>query len=428
MKNPTLSKSLSLLTHPFIVISILILLINDHLLRPLWPSWWTGKISDFAWLLMAPFAVAASIAAVAPARFRQRDKIIGILAFGITGCVFLLSKIETSFHTWLVTILQQILGIPIRITMDPTDLIALPTLGFGWKLWSSHKFNPRIPLAPGYIALSIVAILTIANMAAPDTGVDCIGIEIDQITAVVNSQEIFVSTDGGISWVEKQDQPIEHCDHVAENLIVDPENQSRSYRFSPGGSIERSLDGGLSWEEIEGREEPTEAEMAYYLKTATGLIAYSRGPFHGTIDPLSGNVIFAMGHEGVLVLQDNGEWVTTNVGKYGLSKFTKLDEPGNIVSLIGGELVGASLFGILLLSTFVLRVNRKWPVIFMIAISWLSFVGSALEFPPAISSRLYYAAIIQIGLYVGTGTLILVSALLSYALGFNYEVQQRMND
>jgi hypothetical protein len=27
------------------------LLINDHLLREFWPSWWTGKIGDFAWLL-----------------------------------------------------------------------------------------------------------------------------------------------------------------------------------------------------------------------------------------------------------------------------------------------------------------------------------------------------------------------------------------
>ena len=46
------------MSHPLTLLSILVLFINDHVLRIYWPSWVTGKIGDFAWLYFAPFTLA----------------------------------------------------------------------------------------------------------------------------------------------------------------------------------------------------------------------------------------------------------------------------------------------------------------------------------------------------------------------------------
>ena len=40
---------------PWVLLSILILLLNDHVLKSSVPSWLTGKLSDFAGLFFFPF-------------------------------------------------------------------------------------------------------------------------------------------------------------------------------------------------------------------------------------------------------------------------------------------------------------------------------------------------------------------------------------
>ncbi len=44
----------SALTHPATVAALAVLLLNDLLLKAIWPhSWLTGKLSDLAWLIFA---------------------------------------------------------------------------------------------------------------------------------------------------------------------------------------------------------------------------------------------------------------------------------------------------------------------------------------------------------------------------------------
>ncbi|WP_322801274.1 hypothetical protein [Thermoflexus sp.] len=43
--------------HPAVLLSVLVRLLNDHLLIAHFPSFWTGKLSDFAGLFFAPFLV-----------------------------------------------------------------------------------------------------------------------------------------------------------------------------------------------------------------------------------------------------------------------------------------------------------------------------------------------------------------------------------
>ena len=75
MPNKTFLRAASLLCHPLSIAAMLLLLFNDHWLRWYAPSWWTGKLGDFAWLFFAPFAVAMIFALLIPPSPRQ-EKIV----------------------------------------------------------------------------------------------------------------------------------------------------------------------------------------------------------------------------------------------------------------------------------------------------------------------------------------------------------------
>ncbi len=58
IKNEIARNSLRCLQHPATWLSIALLLVNDHVLKVLYPSWITGKLSDFAGLFFFPFLLA----------------------------------------------------------------------------------------------------------------------------------------------------------------------------------------------------------------------------------------------------------------------------------------------------------------------------------------------------------------------------------
>ena len=53
------------LRHPLAIAALVTLLVNDLVLKGsgLAPGWLTGKLSDFAWLIVAPVALAALVGA-----------------------------------------------------------------------------------------------------------------------------------------------------------------------------------------------------------------------------------------------------------------------------------------------------------------------------------------------------------------------------
>ena len=67
------------LGHPATVIALLVLVVNDHVLKAAYPGWVTGKLSDAAGLVLAPPLLAAvlglrgrRIALIAAVLFRRR--------------------------------------------------------------------------------------------------------------------------------------------------------------------------------------------------------------------------------------------------------------------------------------------------------------------------------------------------------------------
>jgi outer membrane protein assembly factor BamB len=109
------------LLHPFWAAALTLLLLNDHVLKGagLLPPWLTGKLSDFAGMIVAPVLLAALIGA------RRRRSIAG--CFVAVGASFALINVWPSasqFCEWIM---------PWRLWPDPTDLLALPMLWVAWR-------------------------------------------------------------------------------------------------------------------------------------------------------------------------------------------------------------------------------------------------------------------------------------------------------
>jgi hypothetical protein len=141
MRNPN-SQAGSGLGHPFFWAALALLLLNDHILKGahVLPGVLTGKLSDFAGLIVAPVVLAALL------RVRGRTGRMMVLAgvAAVFGGVKLSRPMAdalerlTTYTPW-----------PWRIWCDPTDLVALSVLPLTWWLMarqSGPTTGPRVRL------------------------------------------------------------------------------------------------------------------------------------------------------------------------------------------------------------------------------------------------------------------------------------------
>jgi hypothetical protein len=127
MACPTLTPHRALL-HPLWALSLVVLATNDHWLKysDLLPDPVTGKLSDFAGMLVAPVLFAALVGV------RTRKGLVA--AHVAVGVVFTMIQLSRSFaDAW--SALMGTIGVPWIITCDPTDLVALPALWLGMRVY-----------------------------------------------------------------------------------------------------------------------------------------------------------------------------------------------------------------------------------------------------------------------------------------------------
>ena len=114
-------RPLRAMTSPLWLGALALLILNDHVLKGsgLLPGWFTGKLSDFAGMIVAP-ALFAALSGV-----RRRG---GWLAAHVAvGFVFAAIQLSAPFAA-MWSRAMGLLGMPWAITMDPTDLVALAML------------------------------------------------------------------------------------------------------------------------------------------------------------------------------------------------------------------------------------------------------------------------------------------------------------
>lgn len=119
-----LNSRLELLASPWVVLSVLVLLVNDWVLKPTFHNGLTGKLSDFAGLLALTL-----ISCAASQRVRWWSA-------SFLSTLFVYWK--SPFSQPLISYLNEVLPLGIGRTPDYTDLVALPVV------WIAAFYAPRL--------------------------------------------------------------------------------------------------------------------------------------------------------------------------------------------------------------------------------------------------------------------------------------------
>ena len=200
MKNTTFQRAFVSLSHPVSIGALIILLLNDHWWRQVAPSWVTGKIGDFTWLIFAPFLLAAILAWLMPLRLKHREEIIGRGSIVVVGLVFAFAKTIPAFHSLTIQVLETLTGWGNVLRMDPTDLVALPALMIAWLIWErSANRSIRLPHR-GWVLIPLAVLATMADSPTPNSGISCVKTQADSTLIANDAYLAFVSHDGGATW------------------------------------------------------------------------------------------------------------------------------------------------------------------------------------------------------------------------------------
>jgi hypothetical protein len=106
-------------------LALVVLVVNDHLLKGsgLLPGWLTGKLSDFAGLVVAPVLLASLLRASRPASRAT--------CFAVVYGVFAAIKLSPAAARALEELMRHV-GIDWRLWSDPSDLVAVSVLPLAW--------------------------------------------------------------------------------------------------------------------------------------------------------------------------------------------------------------------------------------------------------------------------------------------------------
>jgi hypothetical protein len=150
------------LLHPVALAAIALLVLNDHVLKAAYGTWWTGKLSDLAGMLFFPLLLQA-IVEVGQSASRSSwrpSRAVLVASAAATACVFAAINLfepvaELYRHglgglQWPFRALASLASgagvpglAPVKHTLDPSDLIALPTVGLAiWLGWRRGGKEP----------------------------------------------------------------------------------------------------------------------------------------------------------------------------------------------------------------------------------------------------------------------------------------------
>lgn len=410
MRNPSLDKIFHLLGHPLVIGSVVLLLLNDHLFRVTYPSSLTGKLSDFCWLLFFPLILAIPLSILIPGRVHTQKEVVLFSSLSLTGLIFILANTATTFRLFLEQLLGSVTRSSFRITQDPTDLVALLSFILLWQLWKRSKDDKDSYKRPlPYLAIALGITFSLANSAHSIQGIECVSTDGTELISSVGWQdEIYISSNGGMSW-DYCAECTNQCVSASEGtLVLHPEESTIRYRYFPGERIEKSDDGGGTWVEHYDLRRLRDARSAFYeYRNGVQLIT---GPFSGAIDPSSGNVVFAMGHDGVLVHEANGDWTWVVVGEFGREGRPLPSSPRELVGFLYAELHLSILFGLLSIASVLVEGQFTARKIAPLSIPWFTFL-LAWSLRPA-QNRLAYSSALAVFLAYSGYVMVLLHILI----------------
>ena len=96
--------------------------LNDHFLKFAYPSWVTGKLSDFLGVFFFPLFLSALVVLMARVQFTRSTLSVAML---VTVLMMVATKLDPAVSKWIETEFSTFV-FKIKLTPDFSDLIALP--------------------------------------------------------------------------------------------------------------------------------------------------------------------------------------------------------------------------------------------------------------------------------------------------------------
>ena len=320
------------LTHPVTLGALAILLLNDLVLKALWPDpWTTGKLSDLAWVMFASPLLAWLISL--PAGKNQAAQRAGWWA-SYAGLPLLYAAYNTFpvVHGAILRGISLLSGGIAGSPLDPTDSVVIP-LGLAVALWVWRRGAMSPSNLRGRLSALMAGTAVIASVATsyPETHrggvfefalterntVLADGREDYRIAPTTADGRIFVrrpeTSDGGFTWNERA------YDQKRVNFSALTSVETPRGRFAIEGTDIVRTDANGSAEVVHSVGYLAGGSSRWVqIQNSTRLDSQpvSTHPEAIIYDPDSRNIIVAMGMQGVVVGTPEGEWTPVAVGPY----------------------------------------------------------------------------------------------------------------
>ncbi|MEV4559201.1 hypothetical protein AB0K51_19740 [Kitasatospora sp. NPDC049285] len=243
--------------HPGTVAAVLLLGFNDRSGKRIWPGPVTGKLSDLAWMLVAPPVLALLLTPV----LRLRGHWPAAVGIGGTALAFAVAKSGVAGGE-LASRIWSLSGVPSRIKGDRSDLLALPVLAVAWWLWrrahrswhSRHPWHVRRALAVLTVPLAVAAVVaTSAPLQSPPLLTSRDGRPMLRTFDGNFHSNWWTTDDGGLTWQVVPRLPYDLPDAddgpPADQGRCVPAQPLLCYRLlGTDRPIESTQDGGLTWQ------------------------------------------------------------------------------------------------------------------------------------------------------------------------------------
>ena len=308
----------SALIHPATVAALGVLLLNDLLFKALWPqAWLTGKLSDLAWLVFALPLLAFLLSFAVRGDLRAR-RVAFLVAY--VGLPLLYAAFNTfdPVHDWImrgISIAGGAAGSP----RDATDSLVIP-LAWAAALWVWR----RQPAAPGAMrlrwAVLVAGVAALASVATspPDTlyGVQHVGISEDGSIVADADFWAYRSVDGGLSWSQ-----IEGWPWISDEVEWGGQSvETPRGRYSlDGPRVMRVGTDDTQAQAVYSTEYLQEQGNVWVQRVATegynDLREIATRPLAVVYDERSGNVVLALGIQGAVIGTSDGKWTPVAVGR-----------------------------------------------------------------------------------------------------------------
>ena len=318
-------KCLRALAHPGAVLALVVLALNDHVLKQAWPGFVTGKLSDIAGLVVFPLLLAVVVA------------MVGIphplpAALVLTGAGFAMVKAFDEGAAVASTVWS--LGFPTSMRADPADLLTLPALAGAWWVDSRARRMPdvawrrTVAAATGMAVLPVAVLTTAATNCVGDEGVVSLHAVQGRFTGT-DARQAFLVDDARSGWstidpagvvratTYEEPERLDWTGTYVPPQPVDPElagvrceaSGVRCWRLRDDLTVEVSEDSGTTWAQDLALSEEDEEELVEGVDPGCSVTATARLSSLGVLGTGDrATVALAGRHAGVWFRDRSGSW------------------------------------------------------------------------------------------------------------------------